>query len=154
MERRITRSAAAKEAASLAAAIKTSEREFVTKPPNLENESPEQQSPSLGNTSKTGSASKRRKTKRLASDIDVANELPHNLGSSVDPKYKASAVSSGVKEEVIDTLANDLKSTVQKATTAPRSVSSGKSKKANPYRLTPGITPFPDWPHPTPDYPY
>ncbi|PIG87926.1 aldehyde dehydrogenase-like protein C21C3 [Aspergillus arachidicola] len=112
MERRITRSAAAKEAASLAAAITTSEREFATKLPKLESEPPEQQSPSLGNISKIGSASKRRKTKHLASEIDAADELPHNLARPLIPS---------------------------------------KSKKANPYRLTPGITPFPDWPHPTPD---
>ncbi|KAE8369121.1 DNA glycosylase [Aspergillus caelatus] len=151
MERRITRSAAAKEATSLAAAIKMSEQEFATKPLSLENESPGQQSSSLGNNSKTRSTFKRRKTKRPASEVNAVNELPHNLGSSVKPKYKTSALSSGVKVEVIDTISNELKRTVEKATTTPRSVSTGKSKKANPYRLTPGITPFPDWPHPTPD---
>ncbi|KAE8418290.1 Aldedh-domain-containing protein [Aspergillus pseudocaelatus] len=109
-----------------------SEQEFATKPLSLENESPGQQSSSLGNNSKTRSTFKRRKTKRPESEVNAVNELPHNLGSSVKPKYKTSALSSGVKVEVIDTISNELKRTVEKATTAPRSVST-------------------DWPHPTPD---
>ncbi|GAB1197436.1 hypothetical protein APSETT444_006730 [Aspergillus pseudonomiae] len=151
MERRLTRSAAAKEAALLASAIKTSEKEFATKPPNLQDELPNQQSSSLGNKPKIGPASKRRKTKLSASEINAANELPHNLGSPVKPTYKTKAVSPGVKKETIGTLADELESTAEKASAAPSSASTGKSKKANSYRLTPGITPFPDWPHPTPD---
>ncbi|KAE8383197.1 DNA glycosylase [Aspergillus bertholletiae] len=151
MGRRITRSAAAREAASLVAAIKASEHEFATKPPKLEDELPDQQSSSLGNNSKARSVSKRRTTRLPASEPQAADELPHNLGSSVHPKYKANTTSSGVKEEVVDTFASELENTIGKSITALRTVPINKSKKANPYRLTPGITPFPDWPHPTPD---
>lgn len=95
--------------------------------------------------------------KRIKKEEDV-NELPHNLGvisdlpvkgevdedvSSKKPqKAKKSAISAAVKkEETYDLVA-------KATTTTNASAKKGKAKNSN-YGLTPGQTPYPNWPHPT-----
>ncbi|KAF7597352.1 hypothetical protein BBP40_006293 [Aspergillus hancockii] len=167
MERRMTRSVAAKKAALLAAAIKKSQEDFAIKSSktaslSLENDCPEDhQLPSSRSNAKTRPVSKRRKTKSTTPKVEDNDELPHNLGSTATisqttrgkPEHRSNTQSSTVKEDP-DHLAGDIQDTVDKALAAPASESSGKGKKvskSNPYRLTPGITPFPDWPRPTPE---
>ncbi|KAL6236055.1 hypothetical protein BDW75DRAFT_207963 [Aspergillus navahoensis] len=100
-----------------------------------------------------------RKGVRVLSDVD---ELPHNLGSlptlSKIGEVANSNPKAEIKKERVDALANELQSTVDKATEvlacSPLEHSGKKtkgSKKANAYGLTPGATPFPDWNRPTPE---
>jgi amidophosphoribosyltransferase len=87
-------------------------------------------------------------------------ELPHNLGSiPTVPKINATPngkLKAEVKKEDIEDLADELQSTVDKATTTlseptPLPAKKRRAKKANTYGLTPGSTPFPDWNRPTPE---
>ncbi|PWY80519.1 DNA glycosylase [Aspergillus heteromorphus CBS 117.55] len=74
-----------------------------------------------------------------------ASPLPHNLGSVIPlsptssdrktPLKKTDKSESAIKKEGINRLDKTGK----------------KSKKTNQYGLTPGVTPFPDWVHPTPE---
>jgi endonuclease III len=100
-----------------------------------------------------------RKRPRTAAvkDEDV-NELPHNLGSipnlpPQDPetengtpmkkaRKRKTAKDVSPKKESIDDL-------VSKATTTPKKTP--KKSKNNSYGLTPGQTPYPNYPHPTPE---
>ncbi|PYH48141.1 amidophosphoribosyltransferase [Aspergillus saccharolyticus JOP 1030-1] len=111
-------------------------------------------------------AAKRRKrntTTTTPKINDNLDDLPHNLGaplpaisSTSPPRIKSETpLSSPIKP---DALAQDLQTTVTKATTTPPSSPPTPTKppsisksKANHYGLTPGQTPFPDWPHPTPE---
>ncbi|KAL4781335.1 DNA glycosylase [Aspergillus varians] len=98
---------------------------------------------------------RKRKTVPKPSDL---NELPHNLGSvptlskdaEVNQKPKAEFK---IEKEDLNGLALELQSTVDKAMelTEPQSAKKKRTKKANTYGLTPGVTPFPDWSHPTPE---
>ncbi|KAL2841439.1 hypothetical protein BJY01DRAFT_236374 [Aspergillus pseudoustus] len=102
---------------------------------------------------------KARKSNTVPEASDL-NELPHNLGS-LPAVSKTNAVPNGkikpqVKKEDLDSLAEELQETVDKATTTlseskPSLEKRQRSKKANTYGLTPGSTPFPDWVHPTPE---
>ena len=47
--------------------------------------------------------------------------------------------------------ANDLITETETSTAKEPRKPSAKKRKANPYGLTPGETPYPDWPHPTPE---
>ncbi|KAL3495521.1 hypothetical protein BJX62DRAFT_222501 [Aspergillus germanicus] len=102
--------------------------------------------------------------KQRQSDTSVTRseltELPHNLGSiPIVPKINATPngkLKAEVKKEELDGLADELQSTVDKATTtlSESTLSPEKkkrAKKANTYGLTPGSTPFPDWDRPTPE---
>jgi endonuclease III len=101
--------------------------------------------------------------KRSRADVlksEDVNELPHNLGSIPDLSYfkaedddgpptkktnKSRATStkaSPIKKEEVEDL-------VAKATTTSNT-SLKKAKNTN-YGLTPGKSPFPNWPHPTPE---
>ncbi|RAK94635.1 HhH-GPD family base excision DNA repair protein [Aspergillus costaricaensis CBS 115574] len=108
-------------------------------------------------------AHKRLKTNGRATRINDAQELPHNLGSatllsklqdkSAPIKLDTRDTDTSIKKEDIDALSNTLQNTVDKATKAasgPREKEK-RSKKTNTYGLTPGISPFPNWAHPTPD---
>ncbi|RAH66662.1 endonuclease III domain-containing protein [Aspergillus aculeatinus CBS 121060] len=115
---------------------------------------------------------KRRKRNNATTppQIKDLNDLPHNLGAVISPttptnsRIKSSASVSPIKKEgeAINNLAKDLQTTVDKATlhndddlSPPRKKPPAKAArakaKANQYGLTPGVSPFPDWPHPTPD---
>ena len=93
------------------------------------------------------------------------NELPHNMGNGPSAKAKVK------EEEVADVksssnIANDAVKNIAKEEQAEdaQEVIEGaeivdevegpvkkKAKTATPYGLTPGRSPFPDWPHPTPE---
>ncbi|RDW83835.1 endonuclease III domain-containing protein [Aspergillus mulundensis] len=99
------------------------------------------------------------KKRRVVPKLSDVNELPHNLGS-LPTLSKSNAVANGtpkteIKEEGVDALANELQYTVDKATKvladSPSEDKKKRAKKSNPYGLTPGVTPFPDWTRPTPE---
>ncbi|KAL8932818.1 MAG: hypothetical protein Q9216_006658 [Gyalolechia sp. 2 TL-2023] len=124
-------------------------------------------------SSPAASATTNKKRKRMAAlklegDPD---ELPHGLGKLWKPtdreaqttdgdvqepsaKKQAAAEVAGIKpEDPSLPVADPIQvSADAAATTAPEDSPAKKSskKKAHPYGLTPGISPFPDWPHPTP----
>ncbi|KAF2116672.1 DNA glycosylase [Lophiotrema nucula] len=97
------------------------------------------------------SSRKRARTATVKNDEDV-NELPHNLGSipelppadsksSKKPrKPRAPTKATPIKDE-------DTQELVEKATSTSKSPN--KKSKGNTYGLTPGATPYPNWPHPT-----
>ena len=141
MHRRTTRSAAAREAALLAA-------EAEAPLPNVRGQ--------RGSVNKNASKGhnpngrkhdlKRQKTNGSELVKGGIEELPHNLGSvTVAPKLENG---DGIKQgQSLDGLAGELQRTVDKVSGQegkPR-----KNKKA-PYGLTPGFSPFPEWPRPTP----
>ena len=72
-------------------------------------------------------------------------ELPHNMGYMRAMRSETLTV----KESTDIKQVNEVRATVTTTTV-------GKTKKSrkttrNPYRITPGVTPFPDWQHPTPE---
>jgi amidophosphoribosyltransferase len=103
--------------------------------------------------------SKQRQSNVTATRSDLT-EFPHNLGSiPTIPKINPtpnSKLKAEVKKEDLEDLADELQSTVDKATTTlseptPSLEKKKRTKKANTYGLTPGSTPFPDWDRPTPE---
>ncbi|KZF20805.1 DNA glycosylase [Xylona heveae TC161] len=97
----------------------------------------------------------KRKRKSTVKIEDDPNELPHNLGKLESPiKSDAAKQKRGrfaIKaEDVFET-----KAIVEKASSningTDKAVSPKKAGKGNPYGLTPGKSPFPNWPHPTPE---
>lgn len=144
MEGRITRSAAAKEAAQLAAATAAS----------IQNASPS----GIKNTAMPPKKKRNRNTTVAVPDI---NELPHNLGRASVPAANdtpgpLSVTTDQVKETKplvtkgkIKVIKDELQDTVDKATTILPKIQGGRPKSNNPYGLTPGFSPFPDWLHPT-----
>ncbi|OCL03383.1 DNA glycosylase [Glonium stellatum] len=91
------------------------------------------------------------------------NELPHNLGSAVNgplhesnietnsptkkrkPHAFQKPLKSAQKVEGADTILTKAAAVASSPPTKP-----SKKLKSNSYGLTPGQTPYPDWPHPTP----
>lgn len=105
--------------------------------------------------------SRQRKRKSDPEPTDV-NELPHNLGSLPSLSKAGDGIGipingkpkTDVKKEDLDVngIASELQNTVDKATDTLESPSPTKrAKKTNSYGLSPGVTPFPDWPRPTPE---
>ncbi|KAL4945124.1 DNA glycosylase [Aspergillus oleicola] len=110
---------------------------------------------------------RQRKRARKVEDADDSEllELPHNLGSVPTfskAKTEDDEANGHIKNEDKGPLATELQHTVNKARTtktlppSPTSSASPKkstkrAKKSNTYGLTPGVTPFPTWPHPTPE---
>ncbi|KAI9831504.1 MAG: hypothetical protein M1826_003394 [Phylliscum demangeonii] len=76
----------------------------------------------------------------LATDEGTAGK-----GGPVDAKAALDdpALAAAAEELVVSTEAASEQS--------PTKAGKGRKPKANPYGLTPGQTPFPDWPHPTPE---
>ncbi|KAL2828157.1 amidophosphoribosyltransferase [Aspergillus cavernicola] len=101
---------------------------------------------------------KRQKRGNNVTKLNAFGELPHNLGS-VPTLPKINGTSNGkpkaeVKKEDVAALALELRDVIDKATetlTAPTPEKKKRAKKANSYGLTPGVTPFPSWTHPTPE---
>ncbi|KAI4181320.1 MAG: hypothetical protein L6R41_006689 [Letrouitia leprolyta] len=108
-------------------------------------------------------------TPKLEQDSE---ELPHGLGKlwnpsaadaqtmeSAAPKLtlptQASVEAPAVKpEEPSPPVVDPISASADAAATSLPQKSPAKTprkKNAHPYRLTPGISPFPDWPHPTPE---
>lgn len=91
----------------------------------------------------------------------LPEELPHNLGALSHPEIPISPSGSdkenqSVKNETIVALATEIPLVVDTAVTTTETkaeiVASPKKKgrvKRNPYGLTPGQTPFPEWARPT-----
>ena len=109
-----------------------------------------------------------RKRKRAAPTPMVeeySDELPHNMGKrpSANAKVKEEGVANvksspkspnhAVKNIVKDEQAEDAKELIEGAKIADEVEGpvKKKAKTASPYGLTPGRSPFPDWPHPTPE---
>lgn len=163
MTRRVTRSAAAREAALFAAKAQD------VKPQLTDSNGPDV-SPKTGKSTpgrkrklpiehpeKLSKSSKTSKPKGSLPSLNVNDDLPHNLGSvsqpleSINVEPKLNKQDPGIEEEEdLDNLASDLQKTVDKATEGlPQQIKI--SKKKNPYGLTPGATPFPEWARPTPE---
>ena len=108
-------------------------------------------------------------TKRKRADITYENEeeehddlLPHNMGKRPDEGLNIKKEVNGeiaispkqakaIKQEVEEEKKDDTKAIIKGAETTVEDGNSSnkKAKKAHPYGLMPGKTPFPDWPHPT-----
>ncbi|KAK7528494.1 DNA glycosylase [Phyllosticta citriasiana] len=124
-------------------------------------------------TPKTSRKRSRKDSTTIAKvEVDV-NELPHNLGSIPTPdsvedekpppkkrktSKKQSAASTEPKKEQSGTVLQAVKEhsdapatpTEEQPEPSTKKTKS-KSKKQNNYGLTPGVSPYPDWPHPTPE---
>lgn len=115
----------------------------------------------------TSTGRKRKRAGPVKVEEDI-NELPHNLGKVIAasegnvkaeveeearplPKKRKARNPAAKRDEI-----KDVQETVVKATTVVNPTEESPTKKtrkpkANPYGLTPGETPYPDWPHPTPE---
>jgi len=176
MATRITRSSAAKEAAFLASSETNGAPQQLSSPPatpvpRTKLETPPKRTERLKRTPKVAKTvvpptpaskgKKRKRESRVKAEEDI-NELPHNLGKII------ASSNANINEEVglpIKPTANQIKKSggatvkdveaVVKAAIATDAEGSPAKKsrraKANPYGLTPGETPYPDWPHPTPE---
>lgn len=107
------------------------------------------------------------KRKRGSIEKPDINELPHNLGKVTAAPEIGAAAGTNVGAELpaaTDTTLKieedgsqkkkiQLEEMVETTEAGPESSSKKKNKKkvANPYGLTPGASPFPDWKHPTPE---
>lgn len=106
---------------------------------------------------------KKRNTRKTASKLkEDLNELPHNLGTAPvvtattagqDPEVdKPPSKKRKTRKATSEGIMKEIEETVEKATKIETSKDAPAKKgkrKANPYGLTPGISPFPNWPHPT-----
>lgn len=117
------------------------------------------ESPAGVTTANTGRKRKRAAPPKVEED---PNELPHNLGRLPVPSGSIVSESGDVQSEeptrkkrntrATITKEVPVKTDVQVTTTDALEDAPAKKRKprtANPYGLTPGVTPFPDWPHPT-----
>ncbi|PLN83569.1 DNA glycosylase [Aspergillus taichungensis] len=99
-----------------------------------------------------GSATKKRKTRSSVEKVKDADELPHNLGStlalqSIENKNNRTPRSKNTtaKTEMPD----QPQGSADDPTTNSLPSQTKKPKKSNTYGLTPGVSPFPDWNRPT-----
>jgi endonuclease III len=103
--------------------------------------------------------STRKRTRAAAIEDEDVNELPHNLGKipellpsvaendeNDDSSPAKKPRKSRAPKKTPSPKKDDVESTVAKASTT-----SPKKPKNNTYGLTPGKTPYPNWPHPTPE---
>ncbi|KAF2635084.1 DNA glycosylase [Massarina eburnea CBS 473.64] len=104
--------------------------------------------------------SSRKRTRAAVVDNEDVNDLPHNLGKIPDIQPNESEVNGGspakkprkarsVKKKDSPKKEEEVEELVSKASSTPKS--SSKKEKNNSYGLTPGQTPYPNWPHPTPE---
>lgn len=108
---------------------------------------------------------KKRKRAAVAKVEEDPDELPHNLGKAFvvknedlqDTKDQDYDEPSSKKQATRDTAAkaesiNESSKIVEKATNEMQEnppAKKSRKRKTNAYGLTPGVSPFPDWPHPT-----
>ncbi|KAK0507307.1 hypothetical protein JMJ35_010345 [Cladonia borealis] len=109
-----------------------------------------------------------RKRKREAPAPKVeedSDELPHNMGKRpsanakikeeevADDKSSPKKANDAVKNTAKEERAEDAKEVIEgaKIVDEVEGPVKKKAKTATPYGLTPGRSPFPDWPHPTPE---
>ena len=110
----------------------------------------------------TTPASSRKRTRTTVKQED--EDLPHNLGGLNDSRTQSTKsigdVETSKKKSRQSTRDSAISDQTKPLPTSPDDeadpdapVSAKKSKKAKDsnYGLTPGETPFPEWPHPTPD---
>lgn len=163
---RTTRASAAKEAAFL---LEAKSESAAQQPPTLSAKKGEMEEDS---SSKSGSkqVAQTKRSQRAASasklkiKIDKSNELPHNLGKAYD---FGDSTQNDLKDEARDEPTpkkrktnNPRKATVQKKELMPviskleeqaATEKSDIAKLANGQKYTPDVSPFPDWPYPTPE---
>ncbi|GAB7345442.1 hypothetical protein MBLNU457_3774t1 [Dothideomycetes sp. NU457] len=82
------------------------------------------------------------------------DELPHNLGSMPSPESEEAPpakkrATRGKKTENLKPKVEDVADKAGKLEGADTHMK--RAKKENNYGLSPGQTPYPDWPHPTPE---
>ena len=88
---------------------------------------------------------------------DVKNELLSSKSSGTPGKFAVTTAKGAVSSESeLSSLEDiDLEEKIEVATEASIKANHpnkpNKQKKSNPYNLTPGTTPYPDYPHPTPE---
>ncbi|MCJ1228241.1 hypothetical protein MMC12_004902 [Toensbergia leucococca] len=105
----------------------------------------------------------------VVDDADVKEEVKEAIASSPsNPRSVKPAVNEAVIEDVLEVAgkatatdtafeetptkqAKKTKATTTKASVKIPSAKKARKVKANPYGITPGETPYPDWPHPTPE---
>jgi endonuclease III len=110
-----------------------------------------------------------RKRKRVAAPKleEDPDELPHNLGKAFVAKNedlegtKDEDYGESSKKQATETtavIAENIKLLLEAAqmvtaieTQENQLVKGSRKRKTNAYGLTPGLSPFPDWPHPTPE---
>lgn len=112
-------------------------------------------------------AAKKRKRVAAPKAEEDPNELPHNLGKVIvsndvgvkgevaevaEPAPKKRNIQKAREQE---NQTNDAVQTIDDAVSTDKPAKSPRRKSAktkdNPYGLTPGVTPYPNWPHPTPE---
>ncbi|KAL8829140.1 MAG: hypothetical protein Q9170_006300 [Blastenia crenularia] len=125
--------------------------------------------PAQGSQGNASMARKRKRETSLKHEEDP-DELPHGLGKLWKPNEhgeptadsnittpgttKPADAKAVVKTESTSPPSSDpvqVSADVAAPTTSDTSPEKKFRKKAHPYGLTPGVTPFPDWPHPTPE---
>ncbi|KAF2135770.1 uncharacterized protein K452DRAFT_292961 [Aplosporella prunicola CBS 121167] len=114
-------------------------------------------------TPATGKGSRKRTREPTKKEEDI-NDLPHNLGripsASVESpeteqpaskKARARAPKKASKPDLEKALKDAAPMVAKVAATDEEGAKSAKKKKNLDYGLTPGSTPYPEWPHPTPE---
>ena len=169
MATRTTRASAAKEAAFLASSGTSGATQQLSSPPATPSprknrgtppkhtERPKR-TPKAKPVVPQTPASKGKKRKRGSAvkvEEDI-NELPHNLGkitaSSTDDVKEEGDVAVKSDEASVKEVVEVVKAAIAtNASTEESPTKKPKKSKANPYGLTPGETPYPDWPHPRPE---
>ncbi|KAH6618626.1 DNA glycosylase [Boeremia exigua] len=97
-----------------------------------------------------------KRAKKVKKEVDV-DDLPHNLGAIPDLTPESGEVDSTssakktkkatTMKKLSKTKKEDVDDLVEKATTTEKKT----TKKKSSYGLTPGQTPYPNYPHPTPE---
>ncbi|EAW08751.1 endonuclease III domain-containing protein [Aspergillus clavatus NRRL 1] len=166
MYARVTRSAAAREAALLAAEIQHAKPQLAdSRAPSTQQKSTKSRAGGRNkrpeHPENAHQPPKRRKAKRPVSSLDVNDDIPHNLGSAVTVFQTLENINTGhgvakkepeIKAEDLDQLAGELQNSVDKAIEVKeKPAQQVKGKKKNTYGLTPGASPFPEWIQPTPE---
>lgn len=174
MATRRTRSATAKEAAFLQSpsGVASEEPQQLSSPPATPQPSrshrarPKISKPkSVKKESTAVTPNSSRKRVRASLKDEDEDELPHNLGkisTLAIPKYESQGASLPKKQRpkarrvrrlptVEETKSLFTKVDAQSQVTEPSPSKKGKKAKDSNYGLMPGQTPFPDWPHPTPE---
>ncbi|KAL1987112.1 hypothetical protein VTN96DRAFT_4718 [Rasamsonia emersonii] len=165
MERRVTRSMTSKEAALLSAPNQKANSQLSSTPqPSSSEPSSTERSQrtsenaasrkselvSENSTKSVGRKRKRRTSASIIQEIDI-NELPHNLGKAPTAIKQERALA--VDQKPAKTPSEETQKPVLEAN--PEFNATGKTKKVRkngyPYGLTPGVSPFPDFPRPTPE---
>lgn len=101
---------------------------------------------------------KRARAPALKKEDEEVDDLPHNLGKipEFDPEeadIKAEPPKKKARKTAASKAASPKKETVDGlvAKVSAAGPPSAKKAKNNGYGLTPGTTPYPNWPHPTPE---